>query len=60
VVPVIGDEHKDVKQSFEQVEPGAVIDCGRCTPYENHRSIWIARGFRGMLAERWPRLSRRG
>jgi hypothetical protein len=24
--------------------------------YENNRSIWIARGLRGTLAERWARL----
>ena len=56
VVLVMGEERKDVEQSFEHVELGAVIDCGRCMPYENGRSIWIARGLRGTLTERWAQL----
>ena len=53
---VMGDQREDVEQSFEQVELGAVIDCGRCMPYENDRPIWIARGMRRPLAEAWPKL----
>ena len=56
VVLVVGDQREDVERSFVDVEAGAVIDCGLCMPYENNRTVWIARGIRTPIEEIWPRL----
>lgn len=56
VVLVLGNDRESLEESFEQVELGAMVDCGHCMPYENHRPVWICRKLRRPLAEAWPRL----
>ena len=56
VVLVLGDDRESLEESFEQVELAAMVDCGHCMPYENHRPVWICRKLRRPLAEAWPQI----
>ena len=56
VVVVLGDDREGLEESFESVELGATVDCGRCMPYENNTPVWIARGLRRPLSEAWPQV----
>jgi hypothetical protein len=54
VVVVIGDHRERLEELFADVRLGAVSRCTDCMPYENGRSIWVARGLRQPLAALWP------
>jgi 4-amino-4-deoxy-L-arabinose transferase-like glycosyltransferase len=54
VVLVIGDEKGRLEEFFESVEAGAVYTCRDCMPFEDGKTIWIARRLKGPLAEVWP------
>jgi hypothetical protein len=54
VVVVIGDRRERLEELFADVRLGAVSRCTDCMPYENGRSIWVARGLRQPLAALWP------
>jgi hypothetical protein len=56
VLVVIGDDRERLEQLFESVELAAVTRCRDCMPYENGRSIWIARGLKVPMARLWPEI----
>jgi hypothetical protein len=55
---VIGDERERLAEVFARVELGTVHTCIDCMPYENDKSIWIARGLRQPLRDVWPAIKR--
>lgn len=56
VMIVAGGNEERLRELFEEVELGAVVDCGLCMPYENHQPLWICRGLKMPLADLWPGL----
>jgi len=53
---VIGDRRERLEELFADVRLGAVSHCVDCMPYEDGRSIWIARGLKPAIADLWPQL----
>jgi len=53
VAIVIGGRREDLEEHFQSVEAAATTGCTLCMPYENGRTIWIARGLRGSVASLW-------
>jgi hypothetical protein len=56
VLLVIGDRRERLDELFTDVRLGGVSRCQDCMPYENGRSIWVARGPRRPVASLWPGL----
>ena len=56
VLVVIGDRRERLEERFADVRLGGVSRCTDCMPYENGRSIWVARGLKQPIASLWPRL----
>jgi hypothetical protein len=56
VLVVVGDRRERLEELFTDVRLGAVTSCTDCMPYENGRSVWVARGLKRPLAELWPRI----
>jgi hypothetical protein len=56
VLVVIGDRRERLEELFEDVRLGAMSRCVDCMPYEDGRSIWVARGLKPPIADLWPRL----
>jgi hypothetical protein len=56
VVIVVGDGRERLEERFADVELGGVSHCADCMPYEDGRSIWVARGLKQPIASLWPRL----
>ena len=56
VLVVIGDRRERLEELFEDVQLGGVSRCTDCMPYEDGRSIWIARGLKQPIAGLWPRI----
>jgi hypothetical protein len=54
VLVVIGDRRERLDQLFADVRLGGVSHCTDCMPYEDGRSIWVARGPRRPIAGVWP------
>jgi hypothetical protein len=45
-----------LKESFNQVEQGALFTCKYCMPYESNLPVYLARGLKLPLKQLWPRL----
>jgi hypothetical protein len=56
VLVVIGDRRERLEELFDDVRLGAVSRCTDCMPYEDGRSIWVARGLKQPIAGLWPRI----
>jgi hypothetical protein len=56
VLVVIGDRRERLAELFADVRLGGMSRCKDCMPYENGRSIWVARGLKRPIAEVWPRI----
>jgi len=56
VLVVVGDRRERLDALFADVSLGAVSRCRDCMPYEDGRSIWVARGLKQPMATLWPRL----
>ncbi len=56
VVILIGGDREDYASSFAEVTAGGRFDCRDCMPYENHQTLWVARGIQAPLADVWPRV----
>ena len=56
VLVVIGDRRSRLDELFADVRLGGVSRCTDCMPYENGRSIWIARGLKQPITALWPGL----
>ena len=56
VLVVIGDRRERLDELFADVRLGGVSRCRDCMPYENGRSIWVARGLKQPIATLWPSL----
>lgn len=56
VIVVIGDRRERLEERFADVQLGGVSHCVDCMPYEDGRSIWVARGLKQPIASLWPRL----
>jgi hypothetical protein len=56
VLVVIGDRRERLDELFADVRLGGVSRCVDCMPYEDGRSIWVARGPRRPIVEVWPRI----
>lgn len=50
---MVGGDREELEAVFERVEQASTIDCGLCMPYENGRSVWVARGLKGDLEAVW-------
>ena len=55
IVIIIGGERQDHERSFESVEEAALYRCSDCMPYENNKTIFVARRLRAPIAQVWPR-----
>jgi hypothetical protein len=55
-VVVIGGHRDGLDEIFDSVEPATTFTCRDCMPFENHKTIWVARGLRRPIAEVWPQL----
>jgi len=53
IVIVVGATLEDLSPSFDRVEHAGTVTCDYCMPYENNKSVWIARGMRAPLDEVW-------
>ncbi len=53
VMIILGGGLKDKQESFDAVEVAGRISCQYCMPYEDSLSIYICRGLRGSLTDRW-------
>lgn len=58
VLIVLGGTRERLSPLFRSVEPGGVTRCEDCMPYENNRTIWVARGGEQSLAAVWPTIRR--
>jgi hypothetical protein len=56
VIVAIGGRRERLDELFADVRQGGVTRCADCMPYENGRSIWIARAPKRSLVEIWPRV----
>ena len=56
VVLMPAKDPDDLREVFSRVEPGAVVDCRDCMPYEDDLTIWVAREPRRPIAGLWPQL----
>ena len=56
VIVVIDDRRERLEGLFADVRLGGVSRCTDCMPYEDGRSIWVARGLKQPMASLWPRL----
>ena len=56
VLVVVGDRRERLEELFDDVRLGAVSRCTDCMPYEDGRSIWVARGLKQPIAGLWPRI----
>ncbi len=55
VMIVLGGALRDMQEAFEVVQVAGTVSCTYCIPYEDSLSIYLCRGLRSPLAERWPR-----
>lgn len=53
IMIILGGGLKDKQECFDAVEVAGTISCQYCMPYEDSLSIYICRGLRGSLADRW-------
>lgn len=53
---MIGGRLEPKQRLFETVEPVGEIDCGYCMPYENHKTVFIARKIKQPVAEVWKQI----
>jgi hypothetical protein len=53
VAIVIGDRRERLAELFAEVELARIHDCDRCTPWRDDMPIWIVRGPKTPIAERW-------
>ena len=56
VIVVIGDRRERLEELFSDVRLGTVAHCRDCMPYEDGRSIWVARSPKQSIASVWPSL----
>jgi hypothetical protein len=56
VMVVLGDRRERLEELFADVRLGAVSRCRDCMPYEDGRSVWVARGLKQPLDRLWPRV----
>jgi hypothetical protein len=56
VLVVIGDRRGRLDDLFADVRLGGVSRCADCMPYEDGRSIWVARGLKQPIGTLWPSL----
>jgi len=56
VLVVIGDRRERLEELFADVRLAAVSHCRDCMPYEDGRSIWVARGLKQPIPGLWPGL----
>src|SRR5262245_7102797 len=50
---MLGGSQERKKRFFEIVEPVGQIDCGYCMPYENHKTVFIARKLKIPMQDWW-------
>jgi hypothetical protein len=56
VMIVVNRSRALLEQRYASVEQLGETDCGDCMPYENHVPIFLCRGMKPPLPERWPAL----
>ncbi len=54
VLVVIGGGRESLEEKFASVEDAGTFTCVDCMPYENHQTLWVARGLKQPLAQAWP------
>jgi hypothetical protein len=54
VAIVLGDERDDLEALFSEVVLVRTHECGACMPWRNHMPIWVVRGPKVHLADKWP------
>lgn len=53
---MLGGTLESKKKYFATVEPVGKIECGYCMPYENHKTVYIARGLKQPVREVWQKV----
>ncbi|HSL20236.1 MAG TPA: glycosyltransferase family 39 protein [Vicinamibacterales bacterium] len=53
VLIVVGGRPEDHRESYASVEPVAMIECGYCMPFENHRPVYVLRKPTRSFEEIW-------
>lgn len=53
IVIILGGGLREKQGIFDAVQVAGTISCPYCMPYEDSLSIYVCRGLRGSLAERW-------
>ena len=56
VLIIIGGGREDYLESFAEVTESGHFDCGDCMPYEDNKTLWVARGMRSPIADMWPQV----
>lgn len=51
---VLGDDRESLEALFTEVTPSRIHQCGACMPWRNNMPIWIVRGPKVNLADKWP------
>jgi hypothetical protein len=54
VAIVLGDDREHLEALFSEVRLAAEHQCGRCMPWRNGMPIWVVRGPKAHLADKWP------
>ncbi|MCB1058156.1 MAG: glycosyltransferase family 39 protein [Acidobacteria bacterium] len=56
VLLIFGGNPENHQRVYADLTPGGTFECTDCMPYENHRTIWIARHPKIDLASGWERV----
>jgi hypothetical protein len=54
VAIVLGETREYLERLFTEVRLAARHSCGRCMPWRNGMGIWVVRGPRVHIADKWP------
>ena len=54
VAIVLGDDRESLEALFSEVTQSRVTSAARCMPWRNHMPIWVVRGPKVHLADKWP------
>jgi len=56
IMIVLGGSLRARQEAFDVVQVAGTISCPNCMPYEDSLSIYVCRGIRGSLTERWKQM----
>ncbi len=56
IIIFVGVGRKTLEASFESVEARDTVRCDYCMPYEDGQPVFICRGYKYNIVDRWPQL----